>query len=290
MQPARDRVGRAAQRGQVVRLQQRAALRRASAARRRPLCRAVWQSLSPSSTPAGARPSSAALLVEQLQPLLLARAEMKMQIVAQVRQALRPRQAQRRPPRGRRSRPDGPRPASRASAKRRVEPVQIDAGAGDPHGKHERQARPSGTIRRPGPRRRRTGPAGECMARSPISSTASAVVSASDAPIGSGSSCGCNAEPLVQQDPHQRRAGARAFVERQRADLLDRHAAEQLHAQHRPAAGDAGVGDDRVAGIAERTRSTGSAPRRAGRRPGRRPAGWAESSTNSACGANRSRP
>ena len=59
------------------------------------------------------------------------------------------------------------------------------------------------------------------------------------------------AETLLQPDPHQGRAGARSFVQRQPADLRQRHAAIEPDAPHRALAGDAGVGDDRRAGIAE---------------------------------------
>ena len=86
------------------------------------------------------------------------------------------------------------------------------------------------------------------IARSPIKSTASARESSRPQPIGSGSQSGRCAGQFVEQDLGQRGAGAGAFVEGQRSHVARRHAEEQLHAQHRPAAGDAGVGDQHVAG------------------------------------------
>ena len=92
-------------------------------------------------------------------------------------------------------------------------------------------------------------PAGD-MPRSPISSTASAGVSSSVAPIGSGRSFGATPNRSFSKILRQRGAGPRAFVQRQRVDVLDGNAAVELHASHRTVAGDAGVGDDRVARVA----------------------------------------
>ena len=83
--------------------------------------------------------------------------------------------------------------------------------------------------------------------RSPINSTASAGESSRRGPDRQRQRLRRHAEPLLEQNPHQRGAGARSLVQRQRADFLDRHAAKQLHAPHRAVAGNAGVGDDRIA-------------------------------------------
>ena len=58
-----------------------------------------------------------------------------------------------------------------------------------------------------------------------------------------------DSKSFAEQNPHQCRAGPRTFVERQPADPLRRHAAKQLHAQHRPAAGNASVRHDPIIGI-----------------------------------------
>jgi hypothetical protein len=58
---------------------------------------------------------------------------------------------------------------------------------------------------------------------------------------------GVNPIPLRQQDSRERRTRPRAFVQRDGANLGPRHAAEQRHAQHRPARRDGDVRDERVA-------------------------------------------
>ncbi len=157
----------------------------------------------------------------------------------------------------------------------RSDALRVDPLARGPHGEHERYSHRRDTTPHPGPTRPGTRSRGAWMARSPISSTASASASSSPSPIGRGSQGRGQAEPLAQQNLDQCHARTRAFVQRQRADLIDRHATEQLHAQHRPAAGDAGVGNDRVLACSESTRSTGPAPRPDRPAPADRPSGWA---------------
>ena len=161
----------------------------------------------------------------------------------------------------------------------RFELARFRRPAGRPTRRTRTAARSSRTTSRPGPRLRRRPRSSARIARSPISSTASAAVLSSPQPIGSGSHVRPHAGQLGQQNLRERRAGPRAFVERQRAHFARRHAKVQLHAQHRPAAGDARIGNDRRAPAAAAIRPTAPAPRRAARRPANRPAGSAGRTT-----------
>ena len=49
-----------------------------------------------------------------------------------------------------------------------------------------------------------------------------------------------------EQDAGESRTGARAFIQRDRFHVAPRHAAVELHAEHRSVRGDAGIRDDLV--------------------------------------------
>ena len=181
------------------------------------------------------------------------------------------------------------RPAPRRTAS--SSPSRSTPRPGDPHRKDKRQpgpARhcsprsqtnsngpwPSATCpgrRSASPRRRRSGRASR--------RSAAAAAPARDA--------NCSRSRMRASAALVREPSSRASVR----NPLDRHAAVEHHAAHRAVARHAGVGDDRVAGLAKNTRSTGSSPRRAG--PAARPSAsrLGRSTTISASGASRaSRP
>ena len=165
-------------------------------------------------------------------------------------------------------------PSSRAWPSARLD-VRPDRGRpGQPTWQTRKATAPSGTIRRPDPRRRRTGRRANWMARSPINRTASACVSVKPASTGRGSTCGRMSNRFSSRNAHQDGTGARTLVQRQRADLFDWHAGEQLHRR----APDRGKRYRRRTRSRtrnrERIRSTESAPRPAARPPDRRPGGW----------------
>ena len=133
----------------------------------------------------------------------------------------------------------------------RVQAVQIDAGSGRPHREHERQFGPAAPFITQVPD---LGEPGRGGMDSPIADQQHGVGRRvfERGPDRQRPQQGRKAIALAEQNSDQGGAGARAFVERQRPDPLGRHAAEQLHAQHRPAAGDAGVGNDAIVGMLEK--------------------------------------
>ncbi len=128
--------------------------------------------------------------------------------------------------------------------------AEVDAAASHPEGEDERQAGQTRPRPPPDPRPHGTGRRGTFIARSPITSTASAVLSSTETPSGSSSTiagrtpCRC-----IEPDPRQRLAGPRPGVERQPLDLRPRHPAEQLDAPHRPPGRDREAREDLVAAI-----------------------------------------
>ena len=175
-------------------------------------------------------------------------AQVKVQIIAQIRQALRHGQPQRAASRSAISSRCAT-PASRASAKRAFNSVADRRPAGPPTSRTQTAAPPSGTSRRPGPTPRRTArrrvnrPIADQQHRVGVGvvergADRQRLQLAASAPNRSSSRI-CTSATLVREPSSS--ASVRI--------CSDRHAAEQLHAQHRPAAGDAGVGDDRVVGI-----------------------------------------
>ena len=132
-----------------------------------------------------------------------------------------------------------PRAAVRARAR-------LDVRPRDPHGKHERQARSNRTTSRPGPRlrrqpaRRRESP--DRRSTAPRRPSCCRARSRSAAARNSGCTPHSSASRICASAALVREPSSSASVRTSRR----RHAEVQLHAQHRPAAGDAGVGNDRL--------------------------------------------
>ena len=92
-------------------------------------------------------------------------------------------------------------------------------GADHPEGEHERQPGQVAPGLAPGRRPAWNGSCGTFIARSPITRTASAVLSRTETPSGSGSITPGRTRAGVEPDPRQRLAGPRARVQRQAIDL-----------------------------------------------------------------------
>ncbi len=215
MQPPGDRVGRAAQRGQVVRFDQPQPF-----VGRQPFAgdgflkqwrnRGRQDPLPWGTVPAGP-PARQTVSIRSARP---ARGESAGSSSDSCMPSARSDARQRglplgdsRPPGRSPNRGPGPAPLRRATTR---------SPPGRPTRRTRTAGRSSGAILRPGPKWRRTAPAGSCMARSPISKTASARVASSVCSNGSGSSRGRHAKPLLQHDPHQGGARPRADVEGER--------------------------------------------------------------------------
>ena len=153
MQPARDRIGRAPSAARSW----HSSSRRPSSGESRWPSTALSRSLAIVESKfdsAGGQAQMGRFLVKQFQPTLLARAQIKIQVVAQIRHALRPRQSQAAPPRARRFRPSVPAPrrGPRTSA---VSRPSNSAPLEPPTWRTRTATRPSGTTRLPSPTRLR---------------------------------------------------------------------------------------------------------------------------------------
>lgn len=62
---------------------------------------------------------------------------------------------------------------------------------------------------------------------------------------------GSHSVPFLEHDLYEGGTRARSLIESERSDLARMNATVQLHAQHRPPRGDAGIGDDDVILVAK---------------------------------------
>jgi len=191
------------------------------------------------------------MVVKQPQGLPFPGAQMIVEVVAEVTQALRDGEAVRSRLGGGDRRQVGPALVA-GGLEPGGQPRWFDARTSGPDGEHERQPRPATpfvTEIPDGLKRASGGDVGEGSVADDQNGVCPGV--AAGRADRQGFDAGPDAVTFREQDFRQGGAGPRALVDRQRANPLGQRPKEQFDAHHRSPTADAGIRDDRGAGLAK---------------------------------------